>query len=215
MGEFGLDNAVYVFGDQFIEIVSPMREGTTAGRLMERRGGDSGYMLIVQTDDLKRDRARFDDLGVRIVLKLEHDDISAVHLHPKDIGGAIVSVDQPRPPESWRWGGPDWHKQPGRRGEQRVVGLTVEAHDPEAMARRWADVLGLEAPTYVDGVFQIAMTNAVANFLPAGPRGEGISGYALKVADVAAARDAAGAAGLPVNGDHITLFGVDVTLTPL
>ena len=38
VAEFGLDNAVFVFGDQFIEIVSPTRAGTTAGRLVERRG---------------------------------------------------------------------------------------------------------------------------------------------------------------------------------
>jgi hypothetical protein len=214
VGAFGLDNAVYVFGDQFIEIVSPVRAGTTAGRLMERRG-DSGYMLIVQTDDLKRDRARFKQLGVRTVLDIEHDDISAVHLHPKDIGGAIVSVDEPRPMASWRWGGPDWRSQAGRRGEQRVVGLTVEANDPEAMARRWAAILGLAAPASVDGLFQIAMTGAVVDFVTAGSRGEGISGYTLKVADASAVRAAARAAGLPVGGDRISLFGVDVTLKSL
>ncbi len=38
VAEFGLDNAVFVFGDQFVEIVSPTRSGTTAGRLIERRG---------------------------------------------------------------------------------------------------------------------------------------------------------------------------------
>ena len=45
VAEFGIDNAVFVFGDQFIELVSPVKPGTAAGRLLERRG-DGGYMLI-------------------------------------------------------------------------------------------------------------------------------------------------------------------------
>ena len=66
VAEFGLHNALMQLGDQFIEIVSPTRENTAAGRHLDRHG-DSAYMLILQTDDLARDRARVDELGVRIV----------------------------------------------------------------------------------------------------------------------------------------------------
>ena len=59
VGEFGLHNAVFVLGDQFVEIVAPTRAGTAAGRLLERRG-DSGYMLILQTADFDRERTRLD-----------------------------------------------------------------------------------------------------------------------------------------------------------
>ena len=141
---FGIDNAVYVFGDQFIELISPMQDGTAAGRALDRRG-DCGYMLLLQTDDFERDRARISKLGVRTVWHAEVDDIRAMHLHPKDLGGAIVSVDQPKPAAAWRWGGPDWRPQAGRAGAQRVVGITIAAHDPRAMAARWAEVLGLAA----------------------------------------------------------------------
>src|SRR3989441_3727031 len=103
-------------GQTFLEVVSPVRDGTTAGRLLDRRGGDGGYMVILQTADLRADRARLAALGVRIVWQAELDDIATVHLHPRDLGGAIVSLDQPVPPESWRWGGPEW------RGEGRAGG---------------------------------------------------------------------------------------------
>ena len=63
---FGIDNAVYVFGDQFIELISPMQDGTAAGRALERRG-DCGYMLLLQTDNFERVRARIAKLGVRTV----------------------------------------------------------------------------------------------------------------------------------------------------
>src|SRR2546425_11952165 len=110
-------------GATFLEVVSPVREGTTAGRLLDRRGGDGGYMVILQTADLRADRARLAALGVRIVWQVELDDIATVHLHPRDLGGAIVSLDQPVPPESWRWGGPEWQgKGPPRAGGGRVGG---------------------------------------------------------------------------------------------
>src|SRR5207302_1544425 len=83
------------------------REGTTAGRRIDKRRGDGGYMVILQTANLRADRARLAALGVRIVWQVELDDIATAHLHPRDLGGAIVSLDQPVPPESWRWGGPE------------------------------------------------------------------------------------------------------------
>jgi hypothetical protein len=211
VAEFGLDNAVFVFGDQFIEVVAPLRDGTAAGRLLGRRG-DSGYMLILQTDDFARERARFAALGVRSVFEAEFPDIRAVHLHPKDIGGAIVSVDEARPAASWRWGGPDWRLQPGRRGAQRVVGITVEAHDPRAMADRWAQVLGLAAPVADGAGFRLALEGGQVDFVPAGARGEGLGGFKLAVADLPAVLQSAHAQGLAVQGDAVTLFGTRVEL---
>ena len=50
---FGLENAVIPGGDTFLEVVSPVQEKTTAGRYLERRNGNGGYMVIMQSDDLK------------------------------------------------------------------------------------------------------------------------------------------------------------------
>ncbi len=38
--------------DTFLEVVSPVTAGTTAGRLLEKRGVDGGYMIILQTDSV-------------------------------------------------------------------------------------------------------------------------------------------------------------------
>jgi hypothetical protein len=214
VAEFGLHNAVYVFGDQFIEIVAPTRDGTTAGRLLERRG-DCGYMLILQTDDLKRERVRFAALGVRSVWQSDYADISATHLHPKDIGGAIVSVDQPLPPASWRWGGPDWKVQAGRAGQQRVVGVGIGANDPAAMARRWAEVLGLPPPQAAGAGWRLALDGGAIDFVRADARGEGIVGYVLAVADRDAVRARARELGLPADGDAVEFLGTRVTLQAL
>ena len=140
------------------------------------------------------------------------EDIRAVHLHPKDIGGAIVSVDQPLPAASWRWGGPGWRVQDGARAAQRVLGVTIEADDPRAMAMRWAGVLGLAAPA-AEGIGQrLALDGGRVDFVPAGARGEGIAGFTLKVADRAAVQQAALAGGVPVRGEALAAFGARIEL---
>jgi hypothetical protein len=143
VGQFGLQNAVCALGREFLEIVSPIQGGTAAGRHLERRG-EGGYMLLFQVDDLAGARERAQELGVRTVWSIDIADISASHLHPSDLGGTIISIDRPLPPESWRWGGPDWIGHAGEGAPGRLGGVTVRVPDPEAVAARWAEVLGLE-----------------------------------------------------------------------
>jgi hypothetical protein len=214
VAEFGIDNAVFTFGDQFIEVVSPTRPDTACGRHLARHG-DSGYMLLLQTDSLARERARFDALGVRRVWQAAHDDIAAMHLHPKDIGGAIVSIDEPRPAASWRWGGPGWQLQPGAAGGQRVLGLTLRAGDPAALAQRWATVLGRPAPQRQDDGWRVALDDGFAGFEPSADGQDGISGFTLAVVDPAAVCLRARAAGLAVDGARLRLLGVDCSLVAL
>lgn len=144
VGAFGLENVVYAVGDCFLEVIAPVRDGTTAGRLLSR-DGPGGYMAIFQTDDLVSVRRRVSELGIRVVWETELEDIAAMHLHPKDIQGAIVSVDQPDPPASWRWAGPSWIGENIVAKPGGVRGITVRVDDPASTAERWASVLGEHA----------------------------------------------------------------------
>jgi catechol 2,3-dioxygenase-like lactoylglutathione lyase family enzyme len=146
VGHFGLVNAVWPVGDTFLEVVSPEKDGTTAGRLLEKRGGDGGYMAIFQVPDLAAARARLPGLGVRVVWTADLPDIAGTHLHPKDVPGAIVSLDWAEPAGSWRWAGPAWTGQaPEHAPGGGVTGVTIEVADPAAAAARWAAVLGIPA----------------------------------------------------------------------
>jgi catechol 2,3-dioxygenase-like lactoylglutathione lyase family enzyme len=160
--KFGLVNALMPIGDQFLEIVSPTRADTAAGRHLERHG-DSAYMLILQTDDLDRERARLERLGVRIVFESTHSDMRAVHLHPKDIGAAIVSLDEATPPSSWRWAGPQWRPDPKATG--KIVDATIASPRPAALAERWASVLGLEQPRHDDDVYRLDIDGGALTFV--------------------------------------------------
>jgi hypothetical protein len=157
VAEFGLENGVLPIGDAFLEVVSPVKPGATAGRWIERRGGDAGYMAIFQTDDLAAARERMARLGVRIVWEIALDGAATIHLHPRDLGGAIVSIDAMQPPESWRWAGPDWRERSRAEVTTGLVGVVLEAPDPEKLALRWGEVLGVKPDPDPEGGFTLAL----------------------------------------------------------
>lgn len=171
VGEFGLRNALLLVGDQFIEVLSPTREGTTVQRLLDKRGGAGGYMAIFEVDDFDERVDRLATNDVRMVWEGELPDIRSRHLHPRDVGGTLVSIDQPMPQGSWRWGGPDWQERSDQLLKDAAVtaidGVVVAAADPGAMSERWMQ-LGLDRDV---------------RFVSAGTRGDGLDEVALVAVD--------------------------------
>lgn len=174
VAHFGLRNAVFALGDTFLEVVSPTEPNTAAGRLIERRGGDCGYMLMFQVADLAGARSRVAEQGVREVFEVSLDDIAEVHLHPSDMRGAIVALSQADPPGSWRWAGPGWEDRSARVS---IAGATVEVPDRDATSERWETILG-DAPQWIDiriregerGLTEILIDGLEAAFELAGVR---------------------------------------------
>ena len=72
--QFGLKNTLWPVGTQFLEVVTPITDGTAGGRYIERRGGDGGYMVITQVDDVARRRERAAELEIRIAHDLSYPD---------------------------------------------------------------------------------------------------------------------------------------------
>ncbi|HEU5035223.1 MAG TPA: VOC family protein [Mycobacteriales bacterium] len=168
---YGLGNAVYALGNTFVEVVSPVREGTAAGRQIDRAGGDCGYMCMFELADEEAVRRRVAAAGVRVVHDEVWPHIVDLHLHPKDVPGAIVALDVTDPVGSWRWGGPAWEgaafaaAAPEHRGEG-LRGLTVAVRDPVAAARRWGELLGVVPDTaglWLDGGAQRVEFRAAAD----------------------------------------------------
>ena len=65
--QFGLQNIVMSLGDTFLELVTPVKENTSAERFLEKRGGDGGYMVIVDSLDLEKERKRLETSKMDIV----------------------------------------------------------------------------------------------------------------------------------------------------
>ncbi len=205
---FGLHNAVMPIGDTFLEVVSPIQPDTTAGRYLERRGGDGGYMVIIQSDNLAADRQRLDRLGVRVVWSADLGDARTVHLHPRDIGGAIVSLDEMDPPASWKWAGPDWQTQVRTDVSSGIVGVEMQSDDPLALAARWAEVLDRQVRE-VNGGAAIVLDAGTIRFVPARDgRGEGVSGVDVAVADLPRLLANARSRGIAVDDGRVLIGGV-------
>ncbi len=181
VGAFGLENAVFALGDCFLEVISPARPETAAGRYLQARGGDGGYMVIFDLEDLEGARERAAALGVRVVWQIDLPDISATHLHPRDMGGAIVSLDRSIPYGSWRWGGPRWSAQIPPAAPGRLTGVTIAVAEPASVAARWGEVLGVEP----DGAAEplLVLENAGVRFARAfAPAEEGLVEIAVELA---------------------------------
>jgi hypothetical protein len=214
VGKYGLRNALWALGGTFLEVVAPIRDNTAGGRYLDRRGGDGGYMYIVDCDDLDARRAQLQELGVRAVESVRAGDAvlwsEAIHLHPKDTGGCLLSIDRhsggPDTMGGYLWAGPDW--QAKARRDVVIAGAVMQCDDPAATAQRWARVLRRPAAAS-DGGYELPLDNAVARFVPlADDRGEGLARVLLSCAEPASMFAAAMASGAAVGPRWIEICGV-------
>lgn len=214
VGRFGLHNFLMPVGNAFLEVVAPIEEDTAGGRYLERRGGDSGYMVIMQCDDVAAARARMQRLGVRLVLDSggsEHSD--GIQLHPKDVPAAMAELrwnegdDDPAGP--WSPAGPDW--LPARRTEviRAFRAAELQSDDPAALAARWSEVLDRPVEPGPSGDPQIALDDAVLRFVrDTDGRGPGLAALDIEVVDRDRLLAAAEAGGYKGSDELVTICGV-------
>ncbi len=190
VGQFGLENILMPVGSQFLEVVTPIKADAPAVRFLDRRGGDSGYMVICQTTEPHEQaaiRARAVDLGIRIVLETTLEGHSFLQFHPADMGGSFLEADWDALNEpQGRWAPANeraWTDFVDTSRVQAIAGATLEAQDPAAVASAWSTVLGLPAQEADGGTFTIALANATLHFHPL-PDGTapGLAGITLKKA---------------------------------
>ena len=76
-----------------IEVCSPFEAGTTAGRIIDKRG-DGGYMIIMQTMNAEKRRAYIESKGLsKVIYSYQHDDVHCIQYHPKGIKGTPVLLN--------------------------------------------------------------------------------------------------------------------------
>ncbi|OBK33418.1 hypothetical protein A5658_01885 [Mycobacterium sp. 1245111.1] len=180
---FGLRNALFPIGDKLLEVVSPMQDGTTAGRQLSKRNGDGGYMVLVQVDDLAAIESRIQKHGVRIVFTAARPGITGIHLHPKDVGGAILSIDQSDRWDDWGWAGPGWRDHVATGVVTDLVGVAMQSDHPARTAERWSAVL--ERAVIESGdEYHVQLDEGVLRFVPpTDTRGEGVCAVDVRAAD--------------------------------
>ena len=214
VGVFGLHNALFPVGNQFIEVVAPndLNEDTAGGRYLSRRDGDGGYMVITQCDDQAPRRVRLDNLGVRLVTDYQGSSFVNMQLHPRDTGGSFFEIDEMLGPHAhevdgpWHPAGPDWQKAKTER-VSAIVAATMQCDNPSIVARRWAEISELP----LDGT-SLALENASLNFVPCvDGRPEGLSELDI-LGDVDTILDAADKHGLRTRETQVSICGVRLNI---
>jgi hypothetical protein len=199
---FGLKNVVMPVGGEFLEVLEPFRDDASGARYLARRGGDAGYMVILQDADALGHRARLEAAGVRVIARSPDRRYQYTHFHPGDCAGVLLSIDSVVGDDGWRepksdWppAGPDWRDHESTKS-LGIASVTIQARDPLAAAERWSMLLGKPA-TRRDAALEIALDPGLIRFVePVDADGTGVVGLGIRVDDPAGALARAGKLGL-------------------
>lgn len=213
---FGLVNAVFPVGGEFLEVVQPVREDASAARYLKRRGGDAGYMVIMQAPDALAHRARLEKLGIRKIAEHQDRKYTFTHFHPGDFNGVLTSIDSVggvadylESESDWPPAGREWRNA---RAAANVVGLTsvtIQDRDPAAAAKRWSELL--EAP--LEGGTAVRLARGAIRFVPpVDADGTGVVAIDIAVRDVKPVLEAARQQKLAVKDDSFDVGGIAINL---
>jgi hypothetical protein len=187
---FGLENALMPIGRNFLEVVAPIQERTAAGRYLERRSGDGGYMVITQADSRETQlaaRQRALDSGVRIAHESERGDWHLTQLHPRDLEAGFLELESDQHNDfDGYWmpvGGLGWEDKVNQNVTVDIVSVELQASDPASLADKWARILGSESAVDGDNIV-VPLNNVTLRFVAlSDDRGPGLSGLNIRVAD--------------------------------
>lgn len=185
VAKWGLVNVVCPTGHDFLEIVTPFQPGTSAGRYIDRRNGDGGYMVILQVADAAAERHRVTGLGVRAVAQKDLPEYQYTHFHPSDTMGVLLSLDTTFAPEGtdpalwWPPAERNWLKEARSDVTNGLAGVEIQHDDPDKAAATWSRILGRPAKDNA-----IALDGSEIRFVPVSDgRGPGVSAYDIKAVD--------------------------------
>jgi hypothetical protein len=219
VGRYGLENVLGAIGGNFLEIVAPIQPGTSAGRYLQRRNGNGGYMVILQCPDALAERERIASLGVRVVEKIDRPKYVASHFHPSDVGGVLLSVDST--PQAnyrevmsdWAPAGDGWRKTVRGDVVTTLLGAEIQCPDPAATAALWSRILNLPAKAHGSGAPAIALENGDLRFVPiADGRGPGVGAIDVRAKDPARVLKEAETRGLKRSDKQVQVCGCRVNL---
>jgi hypothetical protein len=213
---FGLNNVVMPVGGEFLEVLEPFRDDASGARYLARRGGDAGYMVILQDADALGHRARLEAAGVRVIAKSPDRRYQYTHFHPGDCAGVLTSIDSVVGDAGWRdatsdWppAGPDWRSFESEQS-LGIASVTIQSRDPVAAAERWSMLLA-EPAKRAGPVMEIALDPGLIRFVePVDSDGTGVVGLDIVVRDPEAAFAAARKLGLSTADGAIRICGVAI-----
>ncbi len=213
VGVFGLANVVMPVGGEFLEVLEPIRPDASGARYLDRRGGDAGYMVILQDDDALAHRARLEAAAVRVIAARGEGRYRFTHFHPGDCAGVLLSIDSVEGDQAWREERSDWPPAgPAWRGfeSQTSLGIravTLQARDPQAAAQRWSMLLDRPIDGEGGALTLRLERGAIAFVAPVDEDGTGVVGLDIAVDDVDGVLARAQAFGADVRDRAVMICG--------
>lgn len=208
---YGLENALLPVDTILLEVVAPFRDGTAAGRFVEKTGGRGGYMAIFSCDDPRERQANADRMGVRTSHVIDRPPYLGVQLHPRDCRAAFIEFNHTADSDNIRGpyppAGPDWHKAIRDDVTTALTEVVLTSPDPRGLADHWSRIIGVSASCNAP---EIVLPNCRIYFTEGA--NEVMSALTFRVRDPAAVLEAAKARGHAVTGQSFFLGGVDFHL---
>jgi hypothetical protein len=212
--KYGLVNALLPVDTILLEVVAPFRDGTAAGRFIERTGGRGGYMAIFCCDDPDSHAARANAMGVRTANVITHARFHGVQLHPRDCRAAFIEFNHTDGSDDvlgvYPPAGPDWQKHIRKDVTQALTGVEMQSPEPAELAEHWGKIVGVGVTKGADDASELKLPNATFHFVRGAD--EIMSALHFRVRDVAKVCDAAKAKGYEVNGNAFFVGGVNFHL---
>jgi len=214
VARYGLENALLPVDTILLEVVAPFRDGTAAGRFIEKTGGRGGYMAIFACNDPRERQSNADSIGVRTSHVIDRPPYLGVQLHPRDCRAAFIEFNHTANSDNIRGAyppaGPDWHKAIRDDVTIALTEVVLTSPDPGGLADHWGRIIGIHAD-HSAGKPEIVLPNCKVGFAKGGS--EIMSALRFRVRDPAAALAAAKTRGHAVSGSSFGLGGVDFHLT--
>jgi hypothetical protein len=174
-----LNDSIVPLGGDIIEVVSPFKDGTTAGRLLSKRG-EGGYMIIMQNLSAQKRRQYIESAKhSKVIFEHHHDDVSCIQYHPKGLkGGMMPELDSHAPskanPEPLKTPYSPWHacgenyegysKLMKKYGDLHLASALLRLApgdwDTEGASRQWETIFGVGMSRDL-----VAFTNARMGFV--------------------------------------------------
>ena len=208
--KYGLVNALLPVDTILLEVVAPFRDGTAAGRFIEKMEGHGGYMAIFCCDDPDAHAARANAMGVRTANVITHAPYHGVQLHPRDCRAAFIEFNHTDGSDDvlgvYPPAGPDWQKHIRKDVTLAITGVEMHSPDPEELAGHWGKIIGVAVSKGADGSPELKLPNATFRFVK-GPT-DAMSALDFRVGDVAKVNAAAKVRGYEVKDNAFFIGGV-------
>jgi hypothetical protein len=179
MANLGLRHEVLQIGSgSFVEICTPLDPTDASPGSKFLRGGEGGYMLVIEVSSAEELRNRVTAAGLKLPFVDLHEGNDVTQLHPREFG-TLVEADQIRTAHDWHY--PTLESCPTVTSTTGMIAVDVAVEDPAAMISRWIEIFDV---TPVDQSSVALSNGGIVRFIPADGQRRGVIAI-----DVAASRN--------------------------